>query len=86
MKTVIHVSSPNLHDHQHAMVNTLNLLTDGSGSSLGDDVAVVANGAGVRVFVEATDDDLLPGVEGVPAGSGALARLQDGGYGYFKTP
>jgi intracellular sulfur oxidation DsrE/DsrF family protein len=34
----------------------------------------------------ATDDDLLPGVEGVPSGSGELARLQDEGYGYIKAP
>lgn len=34
----------------------------------------------------ATDDDLLPGVEGIPSGSGALARLQNEGYGYIKAP
>lgn len=34
----------------------------------------------------ATDDDLLPHVEGVPSGSGALARLQDEGYGYIEAP
>ena len=99
------------------MVNAQNLLDDESVSSTDDDVAVVANGAGVRMFVEATasnretvedlrergvsllacrnslrgmgatdDDDLLPGVEGVPTGIGALARLQDEGYGYVKAP
>lgn len=116
MQTVIHVSSPAPNDQQHAMVNVLNLLTDDSVSEPDDDVAVVANGAGVRMFVEATasnrdlveelhergvtllacrnamqgmgatDDDLLPGVEGAPSGSGALARLQDEGYGYIKAP
>lgn len=116
MQTVIHVSSPAPHDQQHAMVNVLNLLTDESVSVPDDDVTVVANGAGVRLFVEATtsnrelveelrergvtllacrnamrgmgatDDDLLPGVEGVPSGSGALARLQSEGYGYIKAP
>lgn len=34
----------------------------------------------------ATDDDLLPGVEGVPSGAGELARLQDEKYGYIKAP
>lgn len=116
MRTVIHASSPDPGDQQHAMVNTLNLLGDDSVSSRDDDVAVVANGAGVRMFVEATapnedmvaelheqgvellacrnalrgmgatDDDLLSGVEGVPSGSGALARLQNEGYGYIKAP
>lgn len=33
-----------------------------------------------------SDDDLLPGVSGVPSGVGALARLQDAGYGYIKAP
>jgi intracellular sulfur oxidation DsrE/DsrF family protein len=33
-----------------------------------------------------TGDDLLPGVEVVPSGSGALARLQGEGYGYVKAP
>lgn len=94
----------------------MNLLADESVSSSTDDVAIVANGSGVRMFVEgttsnsdiienlreqgveliacraalrgmgATDDDLLPGVEGVPTGAGALARLQDEGYGYIKAP
>ncbi|KAB1187241.1 MULTISPECIES: DsrE family protein [Haloferax] len=116
MKTVIHVSSPNPGDQEHAMVNTLNMIYDESVYTPGDDVAVVANGAGVRMFIEATasnpemveelrelsvtllvcgnalrgmgvtDDDLLPGVERVQSGSGALARLQDEGYGYIKAP
>ncbi|WP_416840029.1 DsrE family protein [Haloferax sp. DFSO52] len=98
------------------MVNILNMLNDESVYTVGDDVAVVANGAGVRMFVEATasnremvdalrewgvsllvcenalhgmgvsDDKLLPGAESVPSGSGALARLQDEGYGYIKAP
>lgn len=33
-----------------------------------------------------TDDDLLPGVEGVRSGSGELARLQSEGFGYIKAP
>lgn len=116
MKTVIHVSSPNSGDQQHAMVNTLNMLNDESVYRPGDDVVIVANGAGVRMLIEETtpnremveelqkravtllvcqnalrgmgvsDDELLPGVEGVPSGSGALARLQDEGYGYIKAP
>lgn len=116
MQTVIHVSSPDPRDQQHAMVNALNLLNDDTVYSSGDDLVVVANGAGVRMFVTetasnrdmidnlreqdvtllacrnalggmgATDTDLLPGVEGVPSGSGALARLQDEGYGYIKAP
>ncbi|WP_227378727.1 DsrE family protein [Haladaptatus halobius] len=116
MKTVFHVSSAQPADHQEAMVNALNLIADDSVSSPDDDVAIVANGAGVRMFVRATaanskmvedlrkqdvslracrnalrgmgatDDDLLPGVEGVPSGSGELARLQDEGYGYVKSP
>jgi intracellular sulfur oxidation DsrE/DsrF family protein len=32
------------------------------------------------------EDDLLAGVEVAPSGSGALARLQDEGYGYVKAP
>ena len=98
------------------MVSVLNLLADESVYGEGDDVAVVANGGGVRTFVAATAaapdlverlrsagvdlyacrnalggmgadaDDLLPGVEAVPSGSGALARLQDEGYGYVKAP
>lgn len=36
--------------------------------------------------MDATDDDLLPGVEGVPSGSGELARLQDENFGYVKAP
>lgn len=98
------------------MVNVLNMLYDESVYEEGDDVAVVANGGGVRMFVTATasapdrveqlqgegvecyacgnalrrmdaeGDDLLPGVEVAPSGSGALARLQDEGYGYVKAP
>lgn len=97
------------------MVNVLNMLRDESVYEAGDDVAIVANGGGVRTFVAATasaldrvdqlqaegvaryacgnalrgmhaDDDLLPGVEVVPSGSGALARLQDEGDGYVKAP
>ncbi|KAB1197843.1 MULTISPECIES: DsrE family protein [Haloferax] len=116
MKTVVHVSAQNPGDQEHAMVNTLNMLYDESVSEPGDEVTVVANGAGVRMFVEATaskremveelqewgvtllvcrnalrgmgisDDELLPGVESVPSGSGALARLQDEGFGYIKAP
>lgn len=116
VQTVIHASSPDPGNRRHAMVNALNLLDDESVSSPEDDVAIVTNGAGVRMFVEATasnrdlveelrergvgllacrnalrgmgatDEDLLPGVEGVPTGSGALARLQDAGYGYIKAP
>ncbi|WP_458188789.1 DsrE family protein [Haladaptatus sp. NG-WS-4] len=33
-----------------------------------------------------TEDDLLPGVEPVPSGVGELARLQQLGYGYIKSP
>ena len=36
--------------------------------------------------MNATDDDLLAGVERVPSGSGELARLQDEGFGYVKAP
>ncbi len=116
MKTVLHVSSPHPDDQNHAAVNTLNLIGDEAVYSEGDDVVVLANGAGVRMFVDttaahpemierladrgvalracrnalygmgATDDDLLPGVSGVPSGSGELARLQDDGFGYIKAP
>lgn len=116
MQTVVHVSSPDPGDQQHAMVNALNLLGDGSVSAPGDDVAVLGTGGGVRMFVTetatneqlvaelldegttlfacrnalagmgATDDDLLPGVAGVPTGAGKLAKLQDDGYGYIKAP
>ncbi|GAA5063613.1 DsrE family protein [Haladaptatus pallidirubidus] len=98
------------------MVNALNLLTDESVSSPDDEVVIVANSAGVRMFVSATaanpemvnnlldqdvslracqnalrgmgvtDEELLTGVEGVPSGSGELARLQNEGYGYIKAP
>ncbi|QLK26826.1 DsrE family protein [Natrinema zhouii] len=54
MQTVFHVSSPDPGDQQHAMVNALNLLADNSVSSSADDVAIVANGAGVRMFVTET--------------------------------
>jgi hypothetical protein len=115
MRTVFHVSSPAPADQEHAMVNVLNMLHDETVYEEGDEVAIVANGGGVRMFVEATasapdrveqlraegvgcyacgnalrgmhaEDDLLPGVEVVPSGSGALARLQDEGYGYVKAP
>lgn len=116
MRTVFHVSSLAPGDQEHAMVNVLNMLYDETVYEAGDDVAIVANGGGVRMFVAATtsapdrverlrsegvelfacgnalrgmdvdDDDLLPGVESVPSGSGALARLQDEGYGYVKAP
>ncbi|WP_227357105.1 DsrE family protein [Haladaptatus salinisoli] len=116
MKTVFHVSSVQPADQREAMVNALNLIADQSVSSPDDDVAIVANAAGVRMFVSetaadremikdllnqdvslracrnalrgmgASDDDLLSGVEGVPTGSGELARLQDEGYGYVKAP
>ena len=116
MKTVIHVSSADPNAQREAIANTLNLVGDESVYTPGDDVVVLANSAGVRMFVEATtaleglveemsdrditlracrnalrgmgatDDDLLPGVEGVPSGSGELARLQDEGYGYIKAP
>lgn len=36
--------------------------------------------------MDATDDDLLAGVEIVPSGSGELARLEDEGFGYIKAP
>ncbi|WP_049971477.1 DsrE family protein [Haladaptatus cibarius] len=116
MKTVIHVSSPDPNDQREAIANTLNLVGDESVFTPGDDVVGLANGAGIRMFVEATtaqrelvselrnrevdlracrnalrgmgvtDADLLPGVDGVPSGSGELARLQDEGYGYIKAP
>ncbi|MCO8244312.1 DsrE family protein [Haladaptatus sp. AB643] len=116
MKTVVHVSSPDPNDQREAVANTLNLVMDESVSAPDDDVVVLANGAGIRMFVEATsalselveemknrdvalracrnalrgmgatDDDLLPGVEGVPSGSGELAKLQAEGYGYIKAP
>ena len=53
MQTAIHASSPEPGDQQHAMV-TLNLLDDESVSSPDDDVALVANGADVRMFVAET--------------------------------
>lgn len=116
MKTVIHVSSPDPNAQREAIANTLNLVDDESVFTPGDDVVVLANGPGVRMFVAATtvqqelvselrnrevalracqnalrgmgvtDVDLLPGVNGVPSGSGELARLQDEGYGYIKAP
>lgn len=52
MKTVFHVSSPDPHDHHHAMVNVLNLLADDTVSVAGDEVALVANGGAIRMFVE----------------------------------
>jgi hypothetical protein len=116
MQTVFHVSSPAPADQEHAMGNVANLLRDGTTYGAGDDVAVVANGGGVRMLVavtatvpdrvadlrsegvalyacantlegmDAEEGDLLPGVEAVPSGVGALARLQDDGYGYLKVP
>ncbi len=116
MKTVIHVSSADPNAQREAIANTLNLVADESVATPGDEIVVLANSAGVRMFIEATteleefvtelknrdielracrnalrgmgatDDDLLPGVEGVPSGSGELARLQNEGYGYIKAP
>ena len=116
MNTVVHVSSPDPNEQREAIANTLNLVADESVSEPGDHVVVLANGAGVRMFVGATtaleefvnelrnydvelracrnalrgmgatDDDLLRAVEGVPSGSGELARLQAEGYGYIKAP
>ncbi|AGN00060.1 hypothetical protein L593_00525 [Salinarchaeum sp. Harcht-Bsk1] len=116
MQTVFHVSSPESDVRRHAMVNVTNLLEDDTTAAPDDDVAIVANGAGVRMFVASTaangelvaslvergvecfacgaslakmnaiTADLLPGVERVQSGVGALARLQDEGYGYVKAP
>ena len=36
--------------------------------------------------MNASDKDLLAGVEIVPSGSGELARLEDEGFGYIKAP
>jgi intracellular sulfur oxidation DsrE/DsrF family protein len=52
MKAVFHVSSPDPHDHHHAMVNVLNLLADDTVSVAGDEVALVTNGGAIRMFVE----------------------------------
>ena len=54
MRTVFHVSSPDPHDHHHAMVNVLNLLADDTVSAEGDDVALVTNGGGIRMFLDPT--------------------------------
>ena len=54
MKTVFHVSSPDPHDHHHAMVNVLNLLGDDTVSVAGDDVTLVANGGAVRMLLGET--------------------------------
>lgn len=36
--------------------------------------------------LDVSEDDLLPGVETVPAGVGELSRLQADGFGYIKIP
>jgi len=54
MRTVFHVSSPDPHDHHHAMVNVLNLLADDTVSGEGDEVALVTNGGAIRMFLEPT--------------------------------
>jgi hypothetical protein len=36
--------------------------------------------------LDVREDDLLAGVETVPAGVGELSRLQAGGFGYIRTP
>ena len=54
MQTVFHVSSPDPHDHRHAMVNVLNLLEDGSVPVVGDDVTLVTNGGAVRMLLGET--------------------------------
>jgi len=116
MQTVFHVSSPDADVRRHALVNVNNLLEDDTVTSAADDVAIVANGAAVRMFVDgvaeheplvasllarevdcfacsaslervdATAEGLLSGVEPVESGVGALASLQDDGYGYVKAP
>lgn len=42
--------------------------------------------AACRNTLDGVDADLLPGVETVASGVGALARLQDEGWGYLKLP
>lgn len=116
MQTVFHVSSGDPADQRHALRNVVNLLADESVSNPADDVALVANGDGVRLFLssttpaeetvadlhdagvellacgnslrrlDATDADLLAGVERVPSGVGVLADRQRRGYGYLKVP
>lgn len=54
-------------------------------SLINDSVSLRACGNSL-VSMNATDDDLLAGVEYVPSGSGELARLQDEGFGYVKAP
>lgn len=36
--------------------------------------------------LDVAEDDLLPGIETVPAGVGELSRLQADGVGYIRTP
>jgi intracellular sulfur oxidation DsrE/DsrF family protein len=54
-------------------------------SLLDDGVSLRACGNALA-SMDATDDDLLGGVEIVPSGSGELARLEDEGFGYVKAP
>jgi len=56
MRTVFHVSSPDPHDHNHAMVNVLNLLADDTVSVDGDAVALVTNGGAIRMFLRPTTE------------------------------
>ncbi|MFC5368821.1 DsrE family protein [Salinirubrum litoreum] len=48
-------------------------------------VALYACGNSLR-RLDASDADLLPGVERVPSGVGRLASLQQDGFGYLKVP
>ncbi|WP_101297661.1 DsrE family protein [Halegenticoccus soli] len=57
MKTVFHVSSPDPGDQRHALANAANLWADDAVSAPGDEIVVVANGGGVRMFVEGAAAD-----------------------------
>jgi|GEM_PF-4712083 len=115
MSTVFHFSGAQS-AQSHAVANVSNLLGDDS-VDLGS-VALVANGAGIKLLIEdesavaddvqtlvdsgvdfyachnsmqafgATETDLIaPEIEVVPAGVGALTKLQvKEGYAYIKTP
>lgn len=54
-------------------------------SLIDDGVSLRACGNALAAM-DATDDDLLAGIERVPSGSGELARLEDEGFGYVKAP
>jgi intracellular sulfur oxidation DsrE/DsrF family protein len=114
MSTVFHFADGTA-EQTHAVANVANLLADESTDV--ENVALVANGAGIKLLstetsevpdqvrdlveegvsfracrnsMEAFDmseDDLVEGVETVPAGVGELTKLQAlEGYAYIKTP